>query len=230
MTITYADYLANQDKNRALFGRMLLSWRRRNGWTQYTISEWAKETGLDVLSSGNLSVVERGKAGEVRQKFFWQLGEQNRRIAARDWGEISDEAARSKLENAIPLGDNSCPVWTALEFWACYCGLRPVPQQFLAIPAPVIGQAKAAELSAKWRRQMRETIVANDLDPLESIELLVAHARPHDKRFYAVLMGLNDYEPDELRELWVEGDVYRPDGWIKNWQNRFLPQRAEEAA
>ena len=37
-----------------------------------------------VISYGNLSVIEQGKAGELRQKSFWQLGELNRRIAAKE--------------------------------------------------------------------------------------------------------------------------------------------------
>lgn len=33
---TYAELLAQQAASRLAFGRMLLNWRRCNGWSQYT--------------------------------------------------------------------------------------------------------------------------------------------------------------------------------------------------
>jgi len=111
MAITYAELLERQHQSRPAFGRMLLNWRRRNGWTQYTACSWAEEAGFEMISYGNLSVIEQGKAGELRQKAFWQLGELNRRIADKDWGPVKTQAIKEKLENAIPLGDNDCPIW-----------------------------------------------------------------------------------------------------------------------
>ena len=143
---SYDELLARQETSRLAFGRMLLNWRRRNSWTQYTACSWAKAIGEPsmVISYGNLSVIEQGKAGELRQRSFWQLGELNRRIAAREWGRFGDAALREKLEAAIPLGDEGSPVWEPLEFWACYCGVRPVPPAFFAAPAPVTGQQQGA--------------------------------------------------------------------------------------
>ncbi len=136
MTITYAELLARQEENRAAFGRMLLNWRRRNGWTQYTTCSWAEEAGFEAISYGNLSVIEQGKAGELRQKVFCQLGELNRRIAGgeKEWGPLKDRAIKEKLKGSVPIGDNDCPVWTPLELWACYCGLREVPEAFRTTP------------------------------------------------------------------------------------------------
>ena len=94
VAITYAELLERQEENRAAFGRMLLNWRRTNGWTQYTACSWAEEAGFDAISYGNLSVIEQGKAGELRQKAFWQLAELNRRIAEQDWGTIQSQAIK----------------------------------------------------------------------------------------------------------------------------------------
>ena len=128
--ITYAKLLEQQQENHAAFGRMLLNWRRANGWTQYTACEWGADAKFEVIPYGNLSVIEQGKACELRKKAFFLLGEINRRIAEKDWGSVKSQRVKDQLKGAIPLGDDDCPVWTPLELWACYCGLREVPDVF----------------------------------------------------------------------------------------------------
>lgn len=130
VAITYAELLERQEENRAAFGRMLLNWRRTNGWTQYTACSWAEEAGFDAISYGNLSVIEQGKAGELRQKAFCQLGELNRRIAEKDWGAIQSQDIKARLEESIAIGDDDRAVWSPVEFWACYIGRREVPAPF----------------------------------------------------------------------------------------------------
>jgi hypothetical protein len=213
------ELLEHQGENRAAFGRMLLNWRRRNGWTQYTACTWAEEAGFDTISYGNLSVIEQGKAGELRQKAFWQLAELNRRIDSKEWGTVKSPAIKEKLEDAIPLGDDSCPVWTPLELWACYCGLRDVPDTFRTTPAPTVGQRKATALCSKWRSQMRRVVDECGLEPSDALNSLAAGANEaHRKRFYAVLTGFGDYKPEELAPLWIEGDLYQPKRWLDHWE------------
>ncbi len=120
--------------------------RRHNGWTQYTACTWAEAIGEPklLISYGNLSVIEQGKAGELRHRTFWQLWELNRRIASGDWGHVGDAELRHKLEGATPIGDEAAPVWGPLEFWSCYCGLRPLPPAFDSTPAPLISAQQAA--------------------------------------------------------------------------------------
>jgi hypothetical protein len=219
VAITYAELLERQEENRTAFGRMLLNWRRTNGWTQYTACSWAEEAGFEAISYGNLSVIEQGKAGELRQKAFWQLGELNRRIAEKDWGPVKSQAIKEKLENAIPLGDDESPAWTPLELWACYCGLREVPAAFRTTPAPTVGQRKATELSAKWRNQMRRVVDECGLEPSDALSSLAVEAsEEHRKRFFAVLTGFGDYKPEELAPLWVESDLYLPKRWLDQWE------------
>ena len=106
------ELLEQQGENRAAFRRMLLNWRRRNGWSRYTARSWAEEAGFNAISFGNLSVIEQAKAGELRQKLFWQLGELNPHNDAKEWGSVKSPAIKEKLEGAIPLGEDNCPVWT----------------------------------------------------------------------------------------------------------------------
>ena len=176
-----------------------------------------------VISYGNLSVIEQGKAGELRHRAFWQLWELNRRIASGDWGHVGDPELRQKLEGATPLGDEAAPVWGPLEFWCCYCGLRPVPPAFASTPAPLIGARQAAALSARWRRQLQAVIEEHQLDPAAALDDLMALAgEEHRRDFYAVLTGFRRYTPAELSVLWVEKDRYRPELWLEQWQ-RSLP-------
>jgi hypothetical protein len=229
---SYAELLAQQKASRLAFGRMLLNWRRRNGWSQYTAFTWAEAIGEPklVISYGNLSVIEQGKAGELRQRAFWQLWELNRRIASRDWGRFGDGELRQKLESAIPLGDADCPVWGPLEFWACYGGLRPVPAAFAVTPAPVVSPRQATLLSNRWRQQLRSVIEAHQLDPATALAALMQLAgEEHRKGFYAVLTGFRAYSPQELSVLWLHGDHYRPQQWLEQWIASLPGERVDAA-
>ena len=124
---------------------------------------------------------------------------------------------------AIPLGDAECPVWGPLEFWACYGGLRPVPEAFAVSPAPVIGPRHAALLSNRWRQQLRSLIAAHQLDPATALaELMQLVGEEHRQGFYAVLTGFRAYSPQELSALWLHGERYRPEQWLEQWR-RSLP-------
>ena len=225
---TYAELVERQEANRAAFGQMLLAWRRRNGWTQYTVCNWAKEAGFAAISYGNLSVIEQGKAGELRQKAFWQLGEINRRIAEQEWGPVKDQAIKEKLFGAIPLGDVECSVWTPLEFWACYCGLREVPDAFRAAVAPTVSQKTAVVLSGEWRDRMRRVVSRYELEPGIAIdELMPLASKEHRKRFYAVILGFGNYTPEELARLWVEAGLYQPARWLEQWEDRVRSQSTD---
>jgi len=230
---SYAELLARQKSSRLAFGRMLLNWRRRNGWSQYTAFTWAEAIGEPklVISYGNLSVIEQGKAGELRQRAFWQLWELNRRIADRDWGRFGDGELRQKLVAAIPLGDAECPVWGPLEFWACYGGLRPVPEAFAVSPAPVIGPRQAALLSNRWRQQLRSLIEEHQLDPATALaELMQLVGEEHRQGFYAVLTGFRAYTPHELSTLWLHCDRYRPEQWLEQWRRSLAEHATTEPA
>jgi hypothetical protein len=216
--ITYDDFLASQPEARQAFGAMLLNWRRRNGWTQYTLCNWAKAVGMPELaiSYGNLSVIEQGKAGELRQKAFFQLAELNRRTSEHDWGHPGDPDLLKRLQTGQPIGGSDVPVWGALELWACYVGLRQVPHPLTITPAPRLSTKQTAAMCSRWRRIVRVRIVAGGLDP--DTELSALHARGGSDLF-RMLTGFGDYTPPQLAELWIKGDRYQPDVWIEQWAN-----------
>jgi hypothetical protein len=215
---TYHDFLASQPEARRAFGAMLLNWRRRNGWTQYTLCSWAKSVEMPELaiSYGNLSVIEQGKAGELRQKAFFQLAELNRRAAQQDWGRPGDPDLLKRLETCQPIGDHGRAVWGALELWACYVGLRRVPHPFTITPTPRLSTKQAAAMCSRWRRIVREQIRCKSLDIVHNLASLRAIG---GESFFCMLVDVGDYTPTQLAELWIKGDRYQPDAWIEQWAN-----------
>lgn len=155
---------------RIAFGRMLKSWRIQMGWTQYTAWNWSLAADFEVISYGNLSILEQGTAGELRHKAFLQLEELNRRISRRDFSGVTERRLRDRLEASFPLGDDDAPTWSAVEFWACYVGRRPIPQRFLQIPE----QPKPETLPEALVRQGFATDAEHAEELLKAIEAFKA--------------------------------------------------------
>ena len=219
---TYQSVLDWQDESRRAFGKMLLNWRRRNGWTQYTACEWGTEAEFEVISYGNLSVIEQGKAGELRQKAFFQLEELNRRLAEKDWGPVKSQRLKDQLKDAEPLHGDDGKLWDAVDFWSCYIGYVPVPRAFQAAPAPTLTSKRTEEICQKWRQHVRRVIKEGGLDVTQALEQLVKSApKEHQKRFSEVL-AIDDYSSVELAQLWVDGEDFLPEQWIGAWEQKAL--------
>ena len=219
---TYQAVLDWQDESRRAFGKMLLNWRRRNGWTQYTACEWGTEADFEVISYGNLSVIEQGKAGELRQKAFFQLEELNRRLAEKDWGPLKSQRLKDQLKDAEPLHGDDGKLWDAVDFWSCYIGYVPVPKAFQAALAPTLTSKRAEEICQKWRQHVRRVIKEGGLDVTQTLEQLVKSApKEHQKRFSEVL-AIDDYSSVELAQLWVDGEEFLPEQWISAWEQTEL--------
>ena len=219
---TYQAVLDWQDESRRAFGKMLLNWRRRNGWTQYTACEWGTEAEFEVISYGNLSVIEQGKAGELRQKAFFQLEELNRRLAEKDWGPVKSQRLKDQLKEAEPLRGDDDKLWDAVDFWSCYIGYAPVPRSYQAAPAPTLTPKRAEEICQKWRQHVRRVIKEGGLDVTQALEQLVIGApKEHQKRFSEVL-AIDDYSSVELAQLWVDGEEFLPEQWLSAWEQTAL--------
>ena len=219
---TYQAVLDWQDESRRSFGKMLLNWRRRNGWTQYTACEWGTGAEFEVISYGNLSVIEQGKAGELRQKAFFQLEELNRRLAEKDWGPVKSQRLKDQLKEAEPLRGDDDKLWDAVDFWSCYIGYAPVPRSYQAAPAPTLTPKRAEEICQKWRQHVRRVIKEGGLDVTQALEQLVIGApKEYQKRFSEVL-AIDDYSSVELAQLWVDGEEFLPEQWISAWEQTAL--------
>ena len=216
----YQELLDRQPESRTAFGRMMLNWRLSNGWTQYTACKWAKEAGFETISYGNLSVLEQGKAGELRQKAFFQLNELNRRLAwQKDLTKIGDINLRSLIEKARPIACDDYGIWDAIDFWKCYTGFIEVPYRYRSSPAPTLSSKAAKELCNQWRYIFKVVLrqsMENGESAFDVLSTFVNFA-PAEMRsnFSAMLLG-EDYTPSQLQLLWVDGQ-YLPGVWMRGW-------------
>jgi hypothetical protein len=213
----YQEVLDRQLESRKAFGKMLLNWRLSNGWTQYTACKWAKEAGFEIISYGNLSVLEQGKAGELRHKAFFQLGEMNRRLnEQKDLLAIKDTHIRSLVEHAKPIMSDEDEVLGVVQLWSVYTGYLEVPRRYGSPPAPLLTSKQAVEMCNKWRTRVQAALKLRGGDLTESLSSLV-NQTPHEHRarFSAVLL-FDNYTPGELQALWRDGK-YLPDVWLNEW-------------
>lgn len=104
--MSYEALLAEQAEHRRAFGWMLIRWRAANDWTLYDPARLGETKGFRLVPYGMWQQLEQGRAGELQSSTFMALGELNRHAP-------------------VPIGD-----WTPMEFWACYCGLLPVPARW----------------------------------------------------------------------------------------------------
>jgi hypothetical protein len=173
-----------------------------------------------VISYGNLSVIEQGKAGELRQKAFFQLEEINRRLddAAGKLAGVKSQRLKEQLKDAEPLRGDDGKLWDAVDFWSCYIGYAPVPRSYQAAPAPTLTPKRAEEICQKWRQHVRRVIKEGGLDVTQALEhLVMGSPKEHQKRFSEVL-AIDDYSSVELAQLWVDGEEFLPEQWISAWE------------
>lgn len=204
--------------NRIIFGSMIRNWRIQQGWTQYTAHYWAKEVGFDTISYGNWSVIESGKSGELRFASFLQFEELFRRLHERDYGSITDELTRKRVEGSQPICDMDGQPWDAVDLIACYLGRKDVPEALTKAQAPSISDKALKALCSRWRRMVQQHAEALG-NRTKALNTLILRFVPdeHEQQFRELLMGF-DYTHQELARLWVHTNIYKPEQWIHDWE------------
>lgn len=211
--MTEAEIQANKDR----FGSMIRNWRIQQGWTQYTAHNWAKEAGFDTISYGNWSVIESGKSGELRFASFLQFEELFHRLYVKDYGSITDELTRKRVEGSQPICDMDGQPWDAVDLIACYLGRKGVPPELTVPQAPSISDKALKALCSRWRRMVQQHAEASP-NRTQALNRLIQLVPPeYDGGFYEMLMGF-DYTHQELARLWVHTSIYKPEQWIHDWE------------
>jgi hypothetical protein len=177
-------------------------------------------------------MVEQGKAGDLRAQAHFQLADVNRRIAEQQWGRLRSPELRQALQEATAIRGDDGQLWGPTEFWSCYVGLLPVPQEFRrpdSAPMPEIGEALAAQLTGQWRQQFTQEASQRGLDPIETLQGVARQApAAQRKALRSVLAAFRDYESAELAELW-EGE-WLPERWIRLWSEGLEAAAGGKAA
>jgi hypothetical protein len=210
---SYQAVLDWQQESRRAFGKMLLNWRRRNGWTQYTACEWGAEAKFEVISYGNLSVIEQGRL-----------------LSDRRLDGVKSQRIREQLEYAEPLRGNDGKPWDAVDFWSCYIGYLPVPDAYQAVLSPTFSTKEAEELCQKWRRHVRRVIKKREADVTDALEGLVGSVPEMYRKRFREVLALDDYSSSELTQLWLQDEQFLPDEWIRAWETGDPAATAKPAA
>lgn len=95
-------------------------------------------------------------------------------------------------------------------------------------PAPVLTDSDAAALSAEWRQQFAEAVLAHDLDPLEEVTT-VARLVPleHRRKLRKVLsLAGCSFTTDELVDLWANG--WQPEQAINQWRQELRVSHGDD--
>jgi len=204
---------------------MLRNWRIRNGWTQYTASQWGKEAGFKAIAPGNLSNIEHGKQGNLTPATLFHLAELNCRVADQDWGTVRSRGLMDQLELSKPIAYSNGKPWGPTEFWSCSVGLLAVPEELASPepePVPRITEEQARQLSEQWRKEWKDALLTHDLDPGEALAALGRHIpKEHRRRLTQLLVADALYDAAELKATWENG--WLPAKALQQWKLQDLP-------
>jgi hypothetical protein len=120
-----------RERNGLRFGLFMRQWRLKMGWTQYTANDYGQHFGFSTISYGNLSVIEQGKAGELRYKVYYQLGRLNYSFYCKEYEGVKfiKPEIKQKILNTLPIPILTAEdkPWGPVEFWQLANGFLPPP-------------------------------------------------------------------------------------------------------
>lgn len=190
---------------RQRFGRTIKLWRLRGSWRQDTLHEWGKAAGFSCVTDAVFNKLERGMTEQPLPLTFIQLGIANERLAKQDYGAIADKRLRELVQAQEPLTDEDGTIWTAVDFFSCFCGLKEPPSWAKKLDALAITAEEAEKLS--WQQREMFLKYAQDclLDRMEAWNQLQQHckgmSREQVEAFKLVLGGHKSWTPQELADM-----------------------------
>lgn len=147
------------------FGKTLIAWRKRNGWTQYTIEEYAQSVGFDFPGPGHLSQIENGRSPHLRPETFLSFADLNNRLFQQnrsDLIKIIDPKTRKIIEKSIPIETFACGIWQARHFFAHFIGELNAPSDLYVEP-PVPPVAESKEQAFMMLNPRRFQVIGNQI-------------------------------------------------------------------
>jgi transcriptional regulator with XRE-family HTH domain len=193
----------------ARFGRFLLTWRKRSGWSQYEIPKWAEAAGFIGPAIGTVSQLERGKVSTPTMGLFAGLAEVNRRLVAKDYSSITDRKLLDRIQRGLPVLDADGKPWGFDQFvWAFHLPHQVTGEVWEASggsgkPAPELTRAELVRVNDALAHGFRELL--KEVRPMsKALQLAGKAAPPTEREAYEDALGGIGYDRTTLQQLWDE--------------------------
>lgn len=141
------------DEARVQFGKMLLRWRSRYGWSGKTFATWAKSCPEALpwkVSSSTWTGFELGRAHAPAPETFLAFEAMNLALASGEHGPIADRTLKDRVSAAEPFLDDQGQPWCAGDFFDCFIGALAPPEGLG--PISFDAEAVAAELRERFQQ------------------------------------------------------------------------------
>lgn len=213
----------NSQARAARFGRFLVLWRQRCGWSQYEIPKWADAAGFIGPAIGTVSQLERGRVATPNMGLFAGLAEVNKRLHERNFEGILSRKLLERIEAGVPVLDQVGEPWGFHEFVSAFHLPHEVSGDIWDEtaasnkPKPELDDRELERVNAALVTSFRE--FAQQVG-LRSKALGVAgKASPPAERVAfedALLFG---YEREQLQQLWdADAGEWKPLLWLASVQ------------
>lgn len=199
------------------FGRFLLVWRLRCGWTQYELPAWGRACGFVCPAIGTMSQLERGTVKTPQMALFAGLAEANSRLAAEDFTGITDGRLKERIKAGVAITNAAGAAWGFDDFAHAFHLPHLVNGELWEassnrnLPAPELTDAELERVNDQLRNGLallRQQVGA------KALKLAVAAAPPDQRDNYgdALFFG---YDRETLELLWdPAGGEWSPLQWL----------------
>lgn len=190
---------------REVFGRTLKIWRLRNGWTQKTAQHWAESAGFPKVTDAVWNGLENANTPHPQPGTFVLLALLNQRMADEDYGTIQQRRLMDRVKDAEAIRNLDDSPWSATDFFAHFCGLKPPPQWADAERDWAVDPRAAERLSMQQREMFVKFAQDNLMDRAEAWSVLQSHCQgmtaEQVESFKLVLGGHKLWQPEELAAM-----------------------------
>lgn len=189
---------------RQRFGRMLVNWRKRQGWSGQTWEDWAIACP-DVLPVKLLNSVvtglELGRNEKTAPITFVALGLANQLLAKEDRGTIRDRVLRDRVYQAQPIRHEDGEPWDGADFFAAFTGFIDPPVELVSEDRPM-DEAAAVDLTVAMRERFNALAKADALARGYAMKYLLSRqpriAKPVQAVIKDALLGVSDFAPNDV--------------------------------
>ena len=217
-------FKANFPSYRVAFGVGLERWRRKNGWTQDTAMDIGQICGVPHVYGSKWSQLERGVASNPGPTVFYALGVLNECLHNGHFltPGLLPKNLREKALSAEPVLLADGTRWRGMHFYATFVGNMKWPDLVMD-KFPTFDEAKSfsEDLAARFRkvRDQNQLKISTAVKYLTSLEVTGQSLDENViEKMSAVALGMEEYKPFELSELW---DQSRQEYLPQIWMNAF---------